>query len=132
TDEIDGDLSKQIQTRGEVDTSTPGDYVITYRVTDKSGNTAEKSLTVTVLSRQTSDTGNTNAGTSGTIYLTFDDGPSKDITPKLLDVLQQKNVKATFFILNYDTSKEYLVKRIVNEGHSIAIHGYSHDYQKIY
>ena len=68
----------------------------------------------------------------GVIYLTFDDGPSLSITPKILDILKKKNVKATFFILNYDGKKEEIVKREVNEGHTVAIHGYSHDYKEIY
>jgi len=66
------------------------------------------------------------------IFLTFDDGPSANITPKILDILKRKGVKATFFIVNYNDNTEYLVKRIVSEGHSIGIHGYSHDYSKIY
>ncbi len=66
------------------------------------------------------------------IYLTFDDGPSSDITPKILDILKEENVKATFFILNYDESKEKLLKREAEEGHSIGLHGYSHEYKKIY
>lgn len=68
----------------------------------------------------------------GVIYLTFDDGPSMNITPKILDILKKKNIKATFFILNYDSKKEAIVKREVNEGHTVAIHGYSHDYKEIY
>lgn len=132
TDEVDGDLTSMIEIRGNVDTSKPGDYIISYQVKDKSGNIAQKDLTVTVLSNTATDTGNTNAGTAGTIYLTFDDGPSNDITPKLLDILKAKNVKATFFIVNYDSNKEYLIKRMAAEGHTIAIHGYSHDYKKIY
>ena len=64
--------------------------------------------------------------------MTFDDGPSTNITPKILDILKQKNVKATFFILNYGDAGEELVKREHNEGHTVAIHGYSHDYKTIY
>lgn len=66
-------------------------------------------------------------------YLTFDDGPSKDVTPLVLDVLKQENIKATFFVLgnNVDSNKK-LVKRIYNEGHYIANHGYSHKYASIY
>lgn len=71
-------------------------------------------------------------GEPGTIYLTFDDGPSNTITPKILDILKEKNVKATFFILNYNSEEEKLVKREVEEGHTVGIHGYSHDYKKIY
>ena len=70
--------------------------------------------------------------TKGVIYLTFDDGPSASITPKVLDILKKENVKATFFVLNYSKANEKLIKRIVNEGHTIGIHGYSHVYSKIY
>ena len=69
---------------------------------------------------------------NGVIYLTFDDGPSANITPKILDVLKEENVKATFFILNYSDANEKYVKREAEEGHTIGIHGYSHDYSKIY
>ena len=72
------------------------------------------------------------SSTKGTIYLTFDDGPSKSITPKVLDILKKEKIKATFFVLDYSKSNEYLIKRIVNEGHTIGIHGYSHEYSKIY
>lgn len=70
--------------------------------------------------------------TKGVIYLTFDDGPSATITPKVLDILKKEKIKATFFVLNYSKSNEKLIKRIVKEGHTIGIHGYSHEYSKIY
>ncbi len=70
--------------------------------------------------------------TKGVIYLTFDDGPSSNITPKVLDILKKEKIKATFFIINYSKANEKLVKRIVKEGHTIGIHGYSHEYSKIY
>ena len=69
---------------------------------------------------------------NGVIWLTFDDGPSATITPKVLDILKKENVKATFFVINYSSSNEHLIKRIVAEGHTIGIHGYSHEYSKIY
>ena len=71
-------------------------------------------------------------GKKGTIYLTFDDGPSNNITPKILDILKGENVKATFFILNYDSNGEKIVKRELEEGHAVGIHGYSHKYSEIY
>lgn len=66
-------------------------------------------------------------------FLTFDDGPSRNVTPKILDILKRYNVKATFFVLGQlaDTNPDIL-KRIYKEGHSIANHSYSHDYNKIY
>ena len=69
---------------------------------------------------------------NGVIWLTFDDGPSANITPKILDILKKENIKATFFVINYSDSNEHLVKRAVEEGHTIGIHGYSHEYSKIY
>lgn len=66
------------------------------------------------------------------IYLTFDDGPSNDITPQILDILKEENVYATFFVINFSQNKEDLIKREVNEGHAIGLHGYSHEYKKIY
>ena len=56
----------------------------------------------------------------GTIYLTFDDGPHYGTTNVILDILKEENVKATFFVLNYSENKEYLIKRIVDEGHTIC------------
>lgn len=66
------------------------------------------------------------------VYLTFDDGPSK-YTSELLDLLKSYNVKATFFVIG-KTDKHSLdmYKRIVEEGHSLGIHSYSHDYTNIY
>lgn len=67
------------------------------------------------------------------VYLTFDDGPSKDITPQILDILKEHDVKATFFVLGarVDLYPDIL-KRTFDEGHYIANHGYSHQYSKIY
>lgn len=65
-------------------------------------------------------------------FLTFDDGPSP-VTESILDTLKQENIKATFFVLgsNID-SREDVVKRMYNEGHFIANHGYTHVYSQIY
>lgn len=65
-------------------------------------------------------------------FLTFDDGPST-VTPQILDTLKQEGVKATFFMLG--TSIENFpetTKRVYDEGHYIANHGYSHIYSSIY
>lgn len=66
-------------------------------------------------------------------YLTFDDGPSKTVTPLLLDLLKQENIKATFFVLGYRAElNPDILKREYAEGHYIANHGYSHIYSSIY
>lgn len=62
-------------------------------------------------------------------YLTFDDGPSAN-TEKILEVLKQYGAKATFFVCG--TSKLELVKRIQEEGHTVALHCNEHDYSKVY
>lgn len=66
------------------------------------------------------------------IYLTFDDGPSTH-TGEILDILDQYQVKATFFVVGREdeTSKE-LINRIVEEGHTLGMHSYSHKYAELY
>ena len=66
------------------------------------------------------------------VYLTFDDGPSTN-TQQILDILKQYNVKATFFVIGKtdDLSKE-MYKKIVEEGHTLGMHSYSHKYSVIY
>ena len=66
------------------------------------------------------------------VYLTFDDGPSNR-TIEILDILNQYNVKATFFILKSDSEQSRnIIKRAYNEGHTIGIHSASHSYKEIY
>jgi len=61
------------------------------------------------------------------IAMTFDDGPSALLTPKLLDLLKQRGIKATFFLVG-QCAAEYpdIVKRMADEGHEIANHSWSH------
>ncbi|MCF8567987.1 polysaccharide deacetylase family protein [Alicyclobacillus tolerans] len=63
------------------------------------------------------------------LYLTFDDGPSIVYTPRILDILKQEHVKATFFVLGF-RSEQFpgLVRRISKEGHEIGNHGYYHEH----
>ena len=66
------------------------------------------------------------------VFLTFDDGPSSN-TSDILDILKEKNIKATFFVLGSQVEKmPEVVKRVYQEGHYIANHGYSHKYSQIY
>lgn len=66
-------------------------------------------------------------------YLTFDDGPTQKATGKVLDILKEEDVKATFFVVGKHV-KEHpeLVKRAYEEGHYIANHGYNHNNSKLY
>jgi peptidoglycan/xylan/chitin deacetylase (PgdA/CDA1 family) len=67
------------------------------------------------------------------VYLTFDDGPSDKVTPKILDILDEEDVKATFFIIGQNAERRpYLIERMYNSGHTIAVHSYTHDYKQIY
>lgn len=67
-----------------------------------------------------------------TIYLTFDDGPNY-LTDQILSILKEENVPATFFVIgrSIDTYKN-TVKRAYMDGHTIALHSYTHDYKYIY
>lgn len=64
-------------------------------------------------------------------YLTFDDGPTAQ-TGEILDILKENNVKATFFVVGKDESYYDMYRRIVEEGHTLALHSYTHDYNTIY
>jgi peptidoglycan/xylan/chitin deacetylase (PgdA/CDA1 family) len=64
-------------------------------------------------------------------YLTFDDGPTPDITPGILDILLQENIQATFFVLPSE-GRDDLFQRIIDEGHEIGNHSYTHIYRTLY
>ena len=70
--------------------------------------------------------------TERTVYLTFDDGPTV-LTPQVLDILKDRGVTATFFVV-YSRGEfaETMYRRIVDEGHVLALHSASHDYRLIY
>lgn len=71
-------------------------------------------------------------GYGKTVCLTFDDGPSEN-TEAILDILDKYKVKATFFVIgNTDELAAKRYKEIVDRGHSIGLHSYSHDYEYIY
>jgi peptidoglycan/xylan/chitin deacetylase (PgdA/CDA1 family) len=61
------------------------------------------------------------------IAMTFDDGPSPETTPRLLDILKQRNIKATFFMIGQNAERNpTIVKRILAEGHEIGNHSWTH------
>ncbi|MBC8588741.1 polysaccharide deacetylase family protein [Paratissierella segnis] len=66
-------------------------------------------------------------------YLTFDDGPSLTVTPRILDILDEYDIKATFFVIGRMAEKHpEMLQRIYQKGHSIGNHSYSHNYSYIY
>lgn len=125
-DNLDGDITDKVLVEGTVDVYVEGSYTITYTVTDTYGNTGTAVRTVTV---QRGYQPEVVEPEEKTIYLTFDDGPSK-YTSELLDVLKKYDVKATFFVVN--TTYSDTISRIAEEGHAIGVHTGSHVYKTIY
>jgi peptidoglycan/xylan/chitin deacetylase (PgdA/CDA1 family) len=67
------------------------------------------------------------------VYLTFDDGPNTDFTGRILDILDQQKVKASFMVVGINAEKNpELIKRMSDEGHAVINHTYTHDYKTIY
>lgn len=67
------------------------------------------------------------------VYLTFDDGPEPENTPRVLDILKENNIKATFFVVGTEVSKSpEVLKRTYEEGHAIGNHTYTHVYRDLY
>ena len=66
-------------------------------------------------------------------YVTFDDGPS-EITPGILDTLKKYDAKATFFLIGEEITeeREEIVKREIEEGHSVGVHTYCHKKEEMY
>lgn len=126
TDNCDGDLAGKVLVSGYVDIYMPGDYVLTYSVTDSYQNTTTVIRSVTVIPQTPRDV---VVPSDKVIYLTFDDGPGPD-TARLLDILARYNVKATFFVVN--TKYIDIIKRAHDEGHAIGIHTTTHTFKEIY
>ena len=122
-DDADGDVTDLVTQSGTVDTDVAGTYTLTYAARDAAGNSAEVQRQVVVFAK--------DSEAPDRIYLTFDDGPSA-VTEQILNILRKNGIRATFFILNYPDSAKPLIQRMIDEGHTVAIHGYSHDYGAIY
>lgn len=119
-DNYDKDIEKKVKISNNIKDEI-GKYEVIYSVEDSSGNK-------TSVKRIVNRVKNIN---NGVIYLTFDDGPSSS-TNKILDILKEENIKATFFVVNYADYYNDVIKRIVDEGHTIALHSYTHNYKLIY
>lgn len=120
TDNCDSDI--KVTKEGSVDDKKLGTYIITYKAVDSKGNEETVKRTVKVV----------NSNPNKVIYLTFDDGPSSTITPGILKILKEEGVKATFFVINHSSNLDYLIKQEHNEGHTVALHSYTHKYDYIY
>lgn len=129
TDNCDGEITNKVTVSGSVNTNSTGSYTLTYSVKDSSSNEISVNRVVTVYLPVTQTQ---SANGNGVIYLTFDDGPSNTITPKVLDILKEENVKATFFVINKSNNLNYLIKRAYDEGHTIALHSATHNYSTVY
>lgn len=114
TDNYDKDIKVS---RRDTNKISDTEYEFVYTAIDSSGNMAIVKRKIVIA--------------TGVICLTFDDGPSS-VTPQVLDALKENNVKATFFIVDYSEQSKSTIQRIIDEGHTLAIHGMSHDYAKIY
>ena len=130
TDNCDDDLTSKVEITNNININKEGTYEVIYKVKDKSGNESKEVRKVTVYTPKKCFFSVSN-GKPGVIYLTFDDGPSTKNTSRLLDILKEENVKATFFLID-KTNTDYLIKRMYDEGHTIGLHTASHNYKYIY
>ena len=127
-DKCDGNLTDKVKIEGSVDKNKVGTYTIKYTVLNSDEKVKTVTRKVNIKQRETVKSGAGN----GKIYLTFDDGPSSNVTPKILDTLKQEDVKATFFLINHSDDLNYLIKKEFDEGHALALHTASHNYSYIY
>ncbi len=125
-DNCDGDITELVTVEGTVNPYHSGEYTLTYTLTDSFGNTTQVERKVTVVPKAQPERVNPEGKV---IYLTFDDGPGP-YTQQLLDVLEQYNVKATFFVVCNKYAD--IIGEIAAGGHSVGIHSATHDYRTIY
>lgn len=130
TDSCDGDLTKSVKVTNTVDTNKVGSYTVKYEVSDKAGNNISVERKVSVINRPVYTPPSNGGSGKGIVYLTFDDGPNEGTTNVILDVLKEEGVSATFFVTC--NGPDYLIKRMYNEGHTVALHTATHDYSTVY
>ena len=129
TDNCDGDLTDKVEVIGKPNTSVADNYTITYKVKDIHENEVSKVRTIKVITRSAIRPSGGGNG-KGILYLTFDDGPNEGTTNVILDILKEEGVQATFFVTCY--GPDYLIKRMYNEGHTVALHTATHNYNYVY
>ena len=111
-------IDTNIKIDGEVDTSKIGEYSISYQLDN--GKSLKRKVIVYEEKYNPKN-----------IYLTFDDGPGY-YTTSILNTLAKYNVKATFFVTHQFPSYEYLIGEEIKQGHKVAIHTFSHNYNIYY
>lgn len=96
-------------------------------------NNVKECISGTVVTNKSKTISSGNKKNEKTAYLTFDDGPSA-LTPEILDILKEYDVKATFFMIGCQINKstKKIVKRLCREGHQIGVHTYCHEADQIY
>ena len=129
TDNCDGDITNKVEVTGKVDTSSIGTYTITYKVKDEKGNEENTTRTIKVIQKSLIRPSGGGNG-KGILYLTFDDGPNEGTTNVILNILKEEGVSATFFVTC--NGPDYLIKRMHDEGHTVALHTATHSYSYVY
>ena len=118
-------------------TNTINNNTSTTNTTETQSKTTEtktnenKTQTNKISENKTDESKTTPSNGKSIAYLTFDDGPSS-ITHSVLDILKKYNVKATFFVINSGNYNKATLQREVNEGHTIGLHAYDHNYAIAY
>ncbi len=112
----DGDLTAQVERTVTAET-------IVYTVTDAAGNRATVERPIVYIDWEVPD--------DKVVYLTFDDGPG-EYTERLLDILDEHDVKVTFFVTNQHPNYQDMIGEAARRGHTIAVHTYSHKFSEIY
>ena len=127
-DNCDGNITEQVNVTTNLDTNKKGTYEITYSIKDEFGNEAVAKRIVKVFPKNNYKPKEVS---EKTIYLTFDDGPGAH-TERLLDILRKYDVKATFFVTGYNNNYNELITKEYNDGHTVGLHSYTHNYGVIY
>ncbi len=122
------DLTDLVKVSGDVSPYKLGTYKIEYSISNDMGDKVSKTRTVEVVKAEKPEIIKPE---ENTIYLTFDDGPGP-YTGELLDILAKYDVKATFFVTGADSDYADMIGRAYQEGHSIGVHTYSHNYRSVY
>lgn len=121
------DISNRIMVRDGSLSPIAGVYKVDYYLLDENGTEVTYTITVNVKKGASQDVPSGNK----VIYLTFDDGPSA-YTSKLLNILDDYGVKATFFVTCSHKNYTNMIGEEFRRGHKIAAHTYCHDYDVCY